>query len=760
MGDERIPAAAGSVEQALALHGQGDLGPAAAAYEGIFAADPRNFPALHGLGLLRLQAGAGTEAVRLLQAALRVNPRSAQAHFNLGNALWTLQRPEEALAHLRMALAYQPGHPEALLHRSLILAQLARPEEALASLEPFLALQPEHRESLLQRGALLLELGRPGDARAALDRLLALDPDRAEALINRATTFQQDHRLPEALADLDRALQLSPGNPDALLNRGLVLLESRHFAESLACFEPVLAQAPLQPAALLGQARALLDLGRLQEALTAYDRILALPLDSPDLHINRANTLMGLGRVWEALAGYDRALVLRPDDADTHLNRANALHRLGRHPEAIAAFDRTLALQPCYPQAHSSKIFALDYLPDPDFRDLQRERADYFLAQAPGLPPSPGAHGNDRNPDRRLVVGYVSADFKCHSAASGFRPVLLHHDRSAFKLVGYSGVLEEDPWTREFRDHMDAWRCVQNLSDDALADLIREDGIDILVDLSGHSLGNRLLTFARRPAPIQITAWGHGGGTGLPMMDYQFTDPINVPAWARPLYAETSIDLPCLITYEAPDYAPPVGTLPAQARGAITFGSLNRFLKHSPETLALWARILERVPGSRLLLKDHLLEDPQVQARLRADFAGHGIGPERLELRGSTPHRDHLATYGEVDIALDPFPQNGGISTWEALWMGSPVLALLGNKPAGRISAAILAALGLEAWVAESPDGYLERAVAMAGDLPALARFRTASRARILASPAGNPERYTRAVETAYRTMWKQWTSR
>jgi predicted O-linked N-acetylglucosamine transferase (SPINDLY family) len=244
------------------------------------------------------------------------------------------------------------------------------------------------------------------------------------------------------------------------------------------------------------------------------------------------------------------------------------------------------------------------------------------------------------------------------------------------------------------------------------------------------------------------------------MVDYQFTDPVFVPPSKRSLFAEICYDLPCAITYEAPTFAPPIGDLPALSNGFVTFGSLNRFLKITPEVLDLWAQILQAIPGSHMFLKDGHLDDSRVQAQVYAAFAKHGIGTDRLELRGATFHQEHLASYNKVDIALDPFPQNGGITTWEALWMGTPLVALLGNKPPSRISGAILEALSLGEWVARNEVDYLECAVHHAKDLGVLAQFRKECRARISASPAGNPDLYTRAVEDAYRSMWARWISR
>ena len=496
---------------------------------------------------------------------------------------------------------------------------------------------------------------------------------------------------------------------------------------------------------------------RYEEAVHRIEGALRLNPRSAMAHLNLGIALGQLGRFQEALIHYKLSLLLNPGFPDTYMNRGVALHALHRHEEALASYDRALALKPDFALAHSNKIFTLDFLPDLGFEAHQEERRKFFEMQTGNCPRGDPDFPNDRDPARPLVVGYVSADFKRHSAASCFGPVLRHHDKVGFKIICYSGVRFEDDWTEQFRRLSDGWRTTTGLTDDELATQIRKDSVDILVDLSGHTEGNRMLVFARKPAPIQVTAWGHGGGTGLPMIDFQFTDPVHTPAWARHLFAEASYDLPCCITFDPPDLAPPVAEVPCLSRGRITFGSLNRVIKMTPPVQDLWIRILQAVPGSRLLLKDAKFDDPNHREALWTAFSERGIDPERIELRGFTSHEDHLAACSEVDIGLDTFPQNGGISTWESLWMGTPVIAMLGNKPPSRISGAILHALGLDEWMVENEEDYFRLAVQKASDLPGLARFRQGIRARINASPAGNPELYTRRVEDGYRMMWKHW---
>ncbi|GLH73165.1 acetylglucosamine transferase [Geothrix limicola] len=713
------------LEAALHRHDLGDLDGAEDLFRRILGQDARHFIATHQLGVIANQRGHYEDAAQILATALQLHPRSALAHMNRGVALWNLGRAEEALQHYQLALLINPKSVEALLNQAVALRSLGRSEQARAALEKARSLEPEDGRVLRALAGLLQELHRHEEALACLDEALRLRPDDADALTDRGAVRQALGDPQRGLEDHDRALSLRPDHADALLNRGT----------------------------------ALLDLQRPEQALASIDRSLALTGERADGLMNRGNALLQLRRFSEALAAFDRSLVLAPQSTSALKNRALALHLMGRHEAAIADLDRVLALDPSDAAAHSPKIFMLDFLPELSFARHQEERRRFFEMHGPAWPVTP-LPARDRNPGRPLVLGYVSADFCEHSAAVCFGPILRHHDRSAFKVICYSGVLTEDDRTREFQGFADQWVRSSRLGDDDLAERIRQDGVDILIDLSGHSTGNRLPVFGRRPAPIQVTAWGHGGGTGLPMIDYQFTDPIHIPDGVRPLFAESSYDLPCCITFDPPPFAPPVTDLPARSKGHLTFGCLNRFSKITPGLMEQWAELLLAVPRSRLLLKDGVLDDPQVRARVLATFEKRGVGAERLDLRGRTSRQAHLAVYGEVDITLDTFPQNGGITTWESLWMGVPVVALLGDHPACRLSAAILGALGLEAWTARDADTYVDLALRQAADLEALAQLRAGLRERIRTSAAGNPERYTRAVEAAYRSFWHRWLER
>jgi predicted O-linked N-acetylglucosamine transferase (SPINDLY family) len=335
--------------------------------------------------------------------------------------------------------------------------------------------------------------------------------------------------------------------------------------------------------------------------------------------------------------------------------------------------------------------------------------------------------------------------------------VLQNHDKTQFEIACYSCSVAQDERTEDFRRIADKWVDASQWSDRILADRVYADRIDILIDLSGHSAGHRLGAFARKPAPIQVTAWGHGTGTGLPSIDYLFCDPITMPPSMRHLFAEKLYDLPCIITTEAPPPDLRPSDPPVLSNGYVTFGVFNRMAKVSDDAVAVWAAILKRVPDSRLLMKDGALNEEAVRAGLRERFAARGVAPERIDFLGYTPREQHLAAFGNVDICLDPFPQNGGVSTWEALHMGVPVVAKLGDVPVNRLSSAILGSIGLSDWVAGSVDEYVSIAATRASMPESLKALRHALAAKIAASAAGNGALYTRAVEQAYRAMWEDY---
>jgi predicted O-linked N-acetylglucosamine transferase (SPINDLY family) len=507
--------------------------------------------------------------------------------------------------------------------------------------------------------------------------------------------------------------------------------------------------------------RAGIDLLRKGDAQRALEvLILATEVDPID-HLAwyyRGSAAFALGQFDEAVPSYRHAIRVRPDLVQAYFELGSALRHLAHHEESVTVLREALRLDPSRHDVHSLLIFVLDLCPGVTIAEQQAERKRWYERHAFGKRPEQ-PFANTRDPDRRLRVGYVSADFRMHSAALAFGPVMLRHDRAAFEVFCYSGTTAKDHLTETLQRAADAWRETHTLTDADMAQAIRSDRIDLLVDLSGHSFGHRLHVFARKPAPVQITAFGHATGTGLPTMDYLLSDPVTVPAEARPLFAEHVLDLPCPICYWAPYDAPRVSTLPSLAGQPFTFGSNNRVEKLSDQTLRLWARILRAAPQTRLQLKSARLDLPSIRVAVLRAFSEHAIEPERVVLRGATYIPEHLAALHEVDVALDPTPQNGGITTAETLWMGVPVVALLGETPGGRLSASLLTATGLEDWIAYDENEYVDIAVSALVDRPYLARLRADMRRRLARTPPYDLAAYTKSVESVYRQAWRQWCS-
>jgi predicted O-linked N-acetylglucosamine transferase (SPINDLY family) len=480
-----------------------------------------------------------------------------------------------------------------------------------------------------------------------------------------------------------------------------------------------------------------------------------LGLHRPRLLLMAAVQLINQTRLFDAEALLGRVLEAEPEDATAWSCLGSLKERFGDIDGSLAAFERATAAAPDDPRILSNQIFALDRHPS-----VTLDRAAEVRRRYNGLvarPPRP--HANDRDPDRILRVGYVSGDVRQHSAAFGFGPVLLKHDPSVVEVTVYSVTPETDWLTEAIRSGVPRWReCVSD-TDDELEARIRADRIDILVDLSGHSAGNRLPVFARKPAPIQVTAWGYPTGTGLDAVDYLFSDDVCVTPDEERSYAETIVRLPRVMTFWPPDpsVVGDVGPLPLLANGYMTFGVFQRLGKLHPGCLALWARVLAAVSDSRLVVKAPGLEREDVREQFAARLEGAGIERERVALLGSTPHPEHVRAYGQIDLLLDPWPDGGGISTLEAAWMGVPTLTAPWHQVSSRAGMMVNRELGLESLIALNPTEYVERAVAASEQAEELADIRRWMRDLMIASAFGSHALYTRHVERHYRAFWRTW---
>ncbi|MGJ5178140.1 tetratricopeptide repeat protein [Bradyrhizobium oligotrophicum] len=687
----------------------------------VLALLPDHAGALRLLGMAALDAGTLNEAEAALTRAVGADPRDVDAHANLGIVLSNLGRHAEARRHQERAVALVPNFAAGWNSLGSTLLRLQEPEQAIAAYDRAVTLKPDYAEAHCNRGMALLLVDRSAEALQSFDRALALNPRHVQALHGKGLVSLGLRHVEAALAAFDAALAIKPGAAGVLAERGRAHLQAGRFDQAKADFDAALVQEPHLEAALLGRAHIGLHQNDVAPAIAACRKVLE---QNP---ISEA--------AWTWLGG--------------------CYAKQGEIAAALQHFDHALALKPDCRDAIAAKIFTLDFLPDADFASQQAVRAEWWERIGARIPRAALAPRN-MDPERRLIIGYVSADFRNHSAAFTVLPVLRHHDHAQFQVICYSCSARQDEVTAQCRAAADVWVDAWQMSDGDLAARIQADGVDILVDLSGHSAGNRLPLFASKPAPIQVTAWGHGTGTGLPTIDHFFADPVTVPTDVRHLFAEQVYDLPAVITT---DPLPGIASteLPMLRTGSITFGVFNRIDKISDAALAVWARLMALLPDSRIVIKNSAIDDGFLRDGLVARFVARGVAAERVICFGSTTREQHIAQFAHVDISLDPFPQNGGVSTWESLQAGVPVVARLGRSTASRAAGAINAALGLDDWVAEDDDGYIAIALKYAAEPARLAQLRAELPARVAGSAAGNVATYTRKVEDGYRLFWRRY---
>lgn len=598
------------------------------------------------------------------------------------------------------------------------------------------------------------EAGRFADAESACRNLLAINASHADALHLLALSLSAQGSS-DAAETLRRALAVRKKDPGLWLALGNAEARAGNKSAAADAYRTALRSAPGYIPAFISLGQLHFEDGRYAEAATSLKRGLELDDEGvfgrdADLWNKLGYALSRQGRISDAAETYRHALSLNPPNVGAQANLAMALLERGEVPEAVAAYEKALTLAPKLADLHSNMLLALNYSADhsPD-TIFQRHRAwgeEHGQVARLTIPRLAAADG-------RLRIGYVSADLRSHPVAQFLLPLLTAHRRDQVSVTCYSNTAQPDAVTERLRAQTDAWRDIRALSDDEAARAIAIDGIDVLIDLGGHTANNRLGVFARKPAPLQATWLGYPNTTGLSAIDLRITDAIaDPPGEADHRHSETLLRLPQFLCYGAPGDAPAVTPLPALTNGFVTFGSFNNSMKVTPATVALWAELLESVPHARLVLKSPLFTDEGIRARYESLFTARGIERTRLELLSAVPEaRDHLALYGRVDIALDSLPYNGTTTTCEALWMGCPVVTLLGDRHAGRVGASLLNATGLSGLVTANGAEYKAKAMELASDLYRLAALRQGLRAQIASSPLCGAAAFATAFEDALR---------
>lgn len=618
-------------------------------------------------------------------------------------------------------------------------------------------MSPNKLQSLLQAAIAHHKAGRFADAEALYRQARQAAPRNFDALHLSGIVALQQGRLADAVELLARAYDLDRGNAQCAMRLGLALNGVGRFEQAEAHLRRAVELKPDFQEGWDNLAYGLKTQNRLTEAITCHQKAVTLAPGYAQGWYNYGLTLSLSGRSFEALGCHERAIAADPGYALGRFGRAQALQQTHRISEAVEEYGRFLALQPAHHEARSYRLFALHYLDAVPRARLHEEHRAF--GRAVGAPVK-RAFPNAPEPARRLRVGFLSPDLRMHSCAHFLEPLVRHLDRREFEVFLYHDHFREDDVSSRLRSRAAVWRNFVGQPDPAVERRVLADAPDILVDLAGHTGLNRLPLFARRLAPVQITYLGYPDTTGVPAMDYRFTDDVADPApSADPFATEKLVRLaPTAWTYEPPGCAPDVAISPAFTKGHVTFGCFNNLAKVTDRMLAAWGRILAAVPGSRLLLKGRGFADAPVRARYEERFARCGLPIERVDLveRTAGP-TEHLALYGEVDIALDTFPYHGTTTTCEALWMGVPVVTLTGEQHMSRVGTSLLSAVGRPEWCAGDEDEYVRIAAKLASDALALAQIRAGLRDELLISPlldhAGQAARFGRAL----RDCWETW---
>ena len=752
---ELLAAANNALQSAIAHHQAGRLEAAILHYKESLGLQPDNAIALSNLGLALQNHGELAAAVECLQKAVFIKPDFASAYSNLGCALTAQGDLEAAVLQLHKAIAIEPDFADAHNNLARCLKAQGKLAAAVIHLEKAIEIKADFAEAHSSLGDALTIQGKLPEAIIHLEQAVAIKPAFAEAYSNLGNALTAQGKYEQAVAMLQQAITIKPDLGVAHLNLGVVRNKQNNFAAAIEHLQKALAINPDFAEAHNNLGSLYREQGKLDLAIAHLQKAIAIKPGYADAYSNLGNVLKEQNRMDAAIDCYQKAIAINPNFAEAQNNFGNVLTNHCKLDAAIACYRQAIASKPDFTDAHSNLLFALNYHPDLTAEEIYAQyrlwNDQYVLPRKyPDL-----EFANVPKPDKPLRIGYLSPDFCYHACHFFIEPLITAHDLTRFELFAYANVSQPDKVTERFKDMFSHWRDIFGVSDVEVAARIVADGIDILVDLAGHTRDNRLQVFARKPAPIQVSWIGYGYTTGLSSMDYFFADPIFVPEGMGHLFSENIYRLPHThFLYQASAGMPEVGPLPAKKNGFITFGYFSRSVRINHKVIKVWAEILNQVPNSRLLLNHGNYMDPLFASSLKEQFAADGIEADRLSLIAQSPP---WATYNTIDIALDPFPHNAGTTTFEALLMGVPVITLVGRVPVGRFGASILGNIAADDWIAHSHEDYVATAVALSATLEYLTEVRANLRERMQLSALGDKVAFAEAVERAYRTMRQRW---
>jgi predicted O-linked N-acetylglucosamine transferase (SPINDLY family) len=681
---------------------------------------------LHQQGVTCAREDNWRKALRAFNEAARLAPDQPSFNYCKGVALCRFDRFDDAREAFMAELRITPHHAPALAEIGTCLARTGRTREGIPYLQEGLRLLPGMPLAQYSLGLALLTESRRSEALVALDKAITLDAGYAEAYRTRGLAYVMDGQFDKAVDDLRAASTIDSQNYKAILELGMNFGVAERQQQAARLFELAAESAPnvALPQYLYGHF--LINHRMFERGLTYIDRALKLDPLQAEHHVARGFGVLGQGRVEEAVAAYRRAAELDPSSA------------------AVAG----------------TLLFALQHKPGVTRAELLHEHKRWAALYRPGEPNDRLVFSNPPDPTRKPRLGLVSADLHRHAVAFLTLRAFEQLAAMGYELVCYKtdGKRQDDDFSERYKAIAVTWRDVSGIDDAALAKQIAEDGVDILLDLSGHTAGNRLSLFAGRAAPIQLGWAGYVGTVGLDTYDGLIADAVEIPPGHDSTYVERPIRLPdCYVCYHPPGNAPEVAPLPAAQGGRFTFGCFNRPAKLNTEVGKAWARILEQVPGSRILMVYGGLGETSTREAIHGVLGRGGLPPERIDLVGESEQGKLLEAYGQVDLALDPFPYSAGVTTLEAMWMGVPTVTIVGDTFAGRHSASHLTAAGLGQFCTQSVDDYVAMAVDWSRRRGELAELRSTLRPRVAASPLCDAPRFAGNLSREMMRLWGEW---
>jgi protein O-GlcNAc transferase len=744
-------------QAASAANASGDLAKAEWICRQILQCEPRHPGAFHLLGLVAMQVGQFQEAIDFISVAVQFDESQAQYHAHLGDAHRHAGQFDKSAQCYQKAIALAPTFAEAHNALGTVWQALGIAAEAESAYQSAIRIRQQFAEAHYNLAVLLRAQGRAQEAMDSYRAAIRLQPALAESHFDLGCLLHEQGEFAAAAAAFQEALRLRPNYVEALIRFGSLAQSQMQLDQAISLFGQLVHVTPDSAVAHFNLANVYFIKRMCPEAIAGYHRTLQLQPNHIGAYHNLAVLFNELRRPDEAVEACEKGLALDPRSASLCENLAYALHMQGRGEEAIEWYRKSVELEPDRSSGRGTLLYALNLVPDVAPGVVFAEHLAWAKRHAEPLTALAPPHVMDPTSGRRLRIGYVSAHF-CHHAVNYFtEPLICAHDHQAFEIFCYSDVVVPDKVTARLQCAVEQWRDTRAVSDEGLARMVRDDRIDILVDLAGHLGGNRLLAFARKSAPIQVTYIGYQNTTGMTAMDYRLTDGRADPlGLTDAFYTEQLVRLPrSFFCYQPSDEAPPITPLPARASGRVTFGYFNNFSKVTPRVIEAWLEILLRVSDSQLLVLAAACG--YVERRLREIARQKGVDPQRIKLYDALPLTGYMRLLQRADIALDPFPFNGHTTTCDSIWMGVPVVMLEGDRYASRFGGCVLANVGLEDLIARSVDEYVDIAVELAKNLARLERLRDELRPRMASSPLLDFGGFTRNVEAAYRQMWRKW---